>query len=160
VAARLLYVQGKFIMQKSNSSAITESGNHRCTRKSAACEQGVCICRPLPAQDSRPISPVEYFALAVQYAKERGMRSIPVPMDIATSVLEALRNPPQESLGQTTCICGTRLDHPSEAHECPPPLEVTSVSFAEEQKRTRPMRPSAIFDASLKDAGRGWHQGM
>lgn len=101
------------------------------------------------------ISAVEYFSLAVHYAKERGLRSIPVPMDIATSVLEQLHNPPQESLG----------DHrdyhiPSMT---PPPLEVTSVSFAEEQKRTRPLRQLTATEAErryLKDAGRNWHRGM
>jgi hypothetical protein len=108
-------------MNRSQSSAITENGN-------------------------RPISPVEYFALAVQYAKERGMRSIPVPMDIATSVLEVL-HPPKDP------------------NESPPPCVVTGVTYEEEQRRTQPLRATRLpitpsERRSLHEAGRGWHQGM
>ncbi len=137
-------------MHKSQPSAATDSGNHRCTRKSAACEQGVCICRPLP-QHNAPMSPSEFLFLAVKLAKERNLRTIPLPLDLAESVLDLLNNPPQESIPPVHAIL---------PHIASPPLEITSVSFEEEQRRTRPMRPSAVYDVALKDAGRGWHRGM
>lgn len=99
--------------------------------------------RSLPAR--APATPIEFFSLAVQYAKERGLRSIPLPIDYAEAIL-ALVSPNKHD----------------ESNGTPPPMEVTSVTYEEERRRTNPLRPSGPFSRplSLKDAGRGWHRGM
>jgi hypothetical protein len=148
-------------MNRSGFVGATENGTHRCTRKSAACEQGVCICRPLPQQE-RSISAVEYLSLSVKVAQERGLRSVPLPLDMVEEVLSLLTNPPQESLGQTS---------DPKSYNVPPPLEVTSVSFEEEQRRVAGIRPGyvGIFKKAalpsstkraMREAGRGFHGGM
>jgi hypothetical protein len=102
-------------------------------------------------------SAVEFLILAVKLAKERNLNSIPLPFKYAESILDMLRNPPQESIPP---------GHPApniSPHDSPPPIiEATRLTQAEAIARTNPHVRAFIAHerAALKDAGRTWHQGM
>lgn len=118
-----------------SKSVATDKGavsRHVCTRKSAACAQGVCICRPLPTNGAdAPMSVVEYLSIAIQAASRLKTQNIPLSVDQAKQLLaevEAAR------LGE--------LAQPST--NTPPPLTVTTLTPSEVALRVSPSRPGYV----------------
>lgn len=127
-------------------------------------------------------SVIEFLSLGIVAAKKLRMNTLPIDLNMAQSILDLLRNPPQESIPSGAPLVSPIFEPLPHELSPPPmsewkgctrksaaceqgvcicrPIPATRLTDAEVSARVRPRNVSASEQRALKDAGRGWHQGM